>query len=35
MIPDFKNWSKKRREALINVVEIKHYEPGMPILEEG
>ena len=35
MMPDFKNWSKKRREALINVVEIKHFEPGMPILEEG
>ena len=35
MMPDFLNWSKKRREAFISALEFKYYEPGVPILEEG
>ena len=35
MLPGFANWSKRRREALVQAFEFKRFEPGVPIIEEG
>ena len=35
MLPGFSNWSKKRRQALVQAFEFKRFEQGVPILEEG
>ena len=35
MLPGFQNWSKKRRQALVQSFEFKWIEQGVPIIEEG